>query len=212
MSLELKKITIESQWGGTIDNLFITQRFPSSTLVVLFPGRGHSCDAPLLYYAREVSLQVGCDVLSLTWGFHSARKHFDMTDISPLVADTLAAFKQCSLSKYKKIVFISKSLGTWVAGQVAMELGYDRFTHIFLTPLPRTIPHLMKSTGLVIVGTSDHLFKEQEIRQIHNYPGLTLRLVSDADHGLEVENNYKKSLETLSLVAKWYEEFLHSSI
>lgn len=208
--MKLDKITIESSYGITIDNQLITNEPQAKTLVVLFPGAGHSCDAPLLYYAREVCLQLGIDVLSLQWGFHAARKPYDAGDISPLVADSRTALQACLSRNYEKLIFIGKSMGTRVAGEIAKELGYQKIPQIFVTPLRPVIPHMLASRGLLIVGTSDRLFTEADLQEARANSDLTVHLVPNANHALEIDGSYRASFDIMAEIAERYEQFLLS--
>lgn len=208
MKIEASDISIQSKWGVALHHPLLTHRPRSSALTVLFPGAYYSCDAPLLYFARKVSLQLGFDVLSLEYGYQAARVKYQKEDVPRLVADSLEAV-QSLVEGYEKIWFVSKSLGTHVAGEIAQLLGYDRVSHIFLTPIASAIPHMLASHGLAVIGTNDPLFEQEHIQQIAEQPALEIKLVDHANHFLEVEDA-ESSLRILSDVVGWCEKFMNS--
>lgn len=46
------------------------------------------------------------------------------------------AVEICLSNGYKNIYFISKSLGTVIAGEISKYIGYDKINNLFLTPIP----------------------------------------------------------------------------
>lgn len=190
-------IKVKSSWGHDINNPFLTQTPKSDSIVVLFPGAGYSCDRPLLHYARKATLLSGCDVLSLEYGYFKTNNSFRLEYIEQTIQEAYEAVQIALSNTYKRIFFISKSLGTSVAGNISELLGYDIINNMFLTPISHTIPHIIKSKCTVVVGTDDKFFSKENIDLIATYSSVNLHTIKDAKHSLEVDDDCIKSIEIL---------------
>ncbi len=169
-------------------------------LVVIFPGLGYGVDAPLLYYA---------DFLFETKGYK--RIHIDykqyLQDTSLTIPQRLNRLRQYELeqlkticwSKYDTIVFLSKSIGTMVAGWIADQLRLP-VKQIFLTPIIEAVPYCTPDTT-VIMGTNDrHYSAYQHHDRSLYFPG--------ADHALEVKNDPLRSVENLKEYLTFLDQIL----
>jgi hypothetical protein len=190
-------IKVKSSWGHDIYNLFLTQSSKSNSIVILFPGADYSCDKPLLHYARKATLLSGCDVLSLEYGYFKTSNSFNSEFLENTIKETTEAIQIGLSNSYKKIYFISKSLGTVVAGEISKSIGYDKINNLFLTPTIHTIPHITKAKCTVVVGTNDKAFSKEHLDAIKEYSSVDLHIINDAVHSLEVDNDYIRSLEIL---------------
>ncbi|WP_164669736.1 hypothetical protein [Virgibacillus doumboii] len=192
-------VETNSVWGVSIKNQFLKHEASSDCLAVFFPGKEYSCQGPLLHYTRKACLLSGCDTLSLTYGFQAANTSLTSDQIDDLVEDTLETIDSIA-AEYEKIIFVSKSLGTLVAGIVSEKLNRKHIHHFFMTPIPKTIKYIENSTGYVVVGDRDDLFSEENIEKINNIKGIKSLIIPGAKHSLELDDDYKKSLEILSLI------------
>ena len=203
-------ITVKSSWGHHISNLFLTQEPKSESIVILFPGGDYSCDKPLLHYARKATLLSGCDVLSLEYGYFKTNNSFKGELFEQTLKEAKEAAELCLSNGYKNIYFISKSLGTVIAGEISKYIGYDKINNLFLTPIPSTIPYIVDSKCAVVVGSKDKFFSKEEIDKVKKYPQVELRIIEGAAHSLEIDEDYMKSLEILIIVTKLCEDFIMS--
>ena len=190
-------ITVRSSWGQDINNLFLTQEEKSNSVVILFPGAGYSCDKPMLHFARKATLQSGCDVLSLEYGYLKTNNSFKSEFLEQTIKEANEGITMCLSNSYKKIYFISKSMGTTIAGEISKFIGYEKINNLFLTPTTKAIPHIIKSKCTVVVGSNDNVFPKESIDKISNHPLIDLNIINNATHSLEIDNNYKQSLEIL---------------
>ena len=89
-------------------------------IVCLFPGIGYTCDKPLLYYSSKMFTALGWQTVRVAYsGFPSgvkgnAKKMKQCAEMALDQAETL--LKEFEWSRYDEILFISKSVGTVVAG------------------------------------------------------------------------------------------------
>jgi hypothetical protein len=201
-------IKVKSSWGHDINNLFLTQSPKSDSIVILFPGGDYSCDKPLLHYARKATLLSGCDVLSLEYGYFKTNNSFKIDFLEQIIKEAYEAIQIALSNSYKRIYFISKSLGTSVAGEMSNLIGYDKINNLFLTPTSHTIPHIINSRCVVVVGSNDKFFSKENIDTISTYSSVDLHIINNAAHSLEVDDNYRESLEILSYVTNLCESFI----
>jgi hypothetical protein len=202
--MKLNLITIPSYWGNEVSQKHIMNE--CSSLVVLFPGKNYPCELPLLYYASKVAIENKHDVLLLEYGYQSARSELNIDQLSMVIDECLLSISKIA-DQYSEITFISKSLGTVVAGEVAKKMNSNEIKHMFLTPLSKTVPYIMNTNSLVIYGTADDLFEEEDIKMISQQEGVKIVSILDANHALEV-SNVKESLVILGNIIQEYEEFL----
>ncbi|MFA5523415.1 MAG: hypothetical protein WDA24_03575 [Tissierellales bacterium] len=158
---------------------------------------GYSCDRPLLHYARKAALLSGCDVLSLEYGYFKTNNSFRSDYLEQTIHEAYETIQIALSNSYKRIFFISKSLGTSIAGNISELLGYDIINNMFLTPISHTIPHIIKSKCTVVVGTNDKFFSKENIDLIATYSSVNLHIINDAKHSLEVDEDCMKSIEIL---------------
>jgi hypothetical protein len=194
----MEKILLPSEWGREITVKHI--RNNNSLVAVFFPGQNYSCELPLLYYTGKSALDAGYDLLMLEYGYQSARTSFEEAKIDTLIQECFRAINLV-IDNYKKAVFVSKSLGTYIAGRTAELFEGRSVEHLFLTPIKSSIPLIEKYGGLVICGTNDPVFKEKDMDQIATFPNTVVRRMQDANHALEVDD-LNQSLEILKALTE----------
>lgn len=198
---------LPSFWGREVRHTYISNG--STSLVVIFPGKNYSCELPLLYYASQSAMENNHDVLRLEYGYHSAREELKLEELSVLVEECTQAIHQI-IEKYESLIFVSKSLGTIVAGQVAEAIEDKDIRHIYLTPLDGTVSYIQKSRGMVIYGTKDPVFNNQSIEAIEYLNEMEVHPIKDATHSLEVDT-VSHSLTLMSEIVDIYQSFFKST-
>lgn len=198
--------TIPSYAGRDISIKHITD--DNSSLAVYFPGQNYSCELPLLHYLGKVGLESNHDLLMLEYGYQSARIDFDPDKIDEITSESHNAIMNIA-GNYKEIVFISKSLGTVIAGKVDRLMNDQwKVSHIFLTPIKSSIPFINKAPrGLIIWGTNDPALNEDDLMQIHFTEERRLHKIIGGNHALEVGDVYQ-SLSVISEIVKVGQNFL----
>lgn len=172
-------------------------------LMVLFPGMGYTCDKPLLHYAKAYGFLNGYDILCINYGLMTFDKTKVLSSIAPAYDIAKEALNQIDITRYEHILFISKSLGTVVAGQLSKEYTWD-IQNIFLTPLKETIPYMGNSKDVTISGDHDPMMASDDLQWIQKQP-ITSYIYPNANHSLEVEDDPIQSIAYLQQVAKIYE-------
>ncbi|MDD3224114.1 MAG: hypothetical protein PHX70_05305 [Clostridium sp.] len=174
-------------------------------LVVIFPGVNYSNDCPLLYYAGSKFEAQGYEKVAISYGnLVSLDKSLNecIENAKKFVIDK---FRNIDLSQYGDIVFVSKSMGTVVAGWLEEKLNI-KVRHIFLTPLKETLQYINRGKNIIIVvaGTSDKHLDAEVIEQHCKKEDIQLKQIEGAGHRLEIQGNVEKSIEILKEIVALY--------
>ncbi|MCM3699361.1 alpha/beta hydrolase [Paenibacillus macerans] len=198
-------VKVPSFWNAEMNHKYIQVTEEKRKLAVLFPGLHYSCDKPVLHYAGAAAVQNGFDLLALEYGYQAARVPLQRVELPKVIEDIEKSLRPI-VTSYEEIVFIGKSLGTVVAGEVAGRLGVP-VRHLYLTPVRETIPYINQSAGVVVYGTKDELFCEEMAKQIAETDTRKVIAIPDADHSLEGASIHE-SMENLRTLADIFTDFL----
>lgn len=196
---------IPSYAGREISIKHITD--DNSSLAVFFPGQNYSCELPLLHYLSKIGLESNYDLLMLEYGYQSARIEFDPDQIDEIISESHKAIMKIA-GNYHEIIFISKSLGTFIAGKVEGLMNEQwKVAHIFLTPIKSSIPLINKAKGIMIWGTNDPALNENDLAQIHFTEERRLHKIVGGNHALEV-GDVHQSLDVIREIVKVGQNYL----
>lgn len=174
-------------------------------IVVLFPGANYSTDCPLLYYAGFKFEVRGYEKVAISYEcILKQDKSFEefMEDIKNL---SLTQLQRFDLSKYDDIVFISKSLGTVVAGWIEEKLCI-KVRHIYLTPIKETLSYIQHEKNIitVVAGTKDKQLSSDILKEHCLKENICLKLIDGVGHRLEVWGDMNKNIEILREIVDIY--------
>lgn len=200
--MKLEILNVPSVWGVEMKQKYYQIHEGNKKLVVLFPGQNYPCNKPILHFAGTSAMQSGFDLLILEYGYQAARADLDRDEVRRVVEDSYKSVKQV-VHKYNHVVFISKSLGTIIAGEVHEKLDVP-IKHIFLTPIKDTIPYVNKFNGIVVYGTKDQAFNEELASEINKENEIIT--IMNANHSLET-NDVEESIGILKKLVKIYMNF-----
>ena len=176
-------------------------------LAVLFPGRNYSCDKPLLYYAGKVFSGRGYEVIRLGYNY---KLEGDKEDISGLIAEAHTHvendLRNISFSEYEDVVFISKSMGTALAGEYARQHGI-RARQIYLTPVADSLRYMERGKCIVIAGKDDCFLDSRRLRIFCVEQDIPLKQFDDTGHSLEHETDINITFAMLMVIVRMYKEF-----
>ena len=113
--------------------------------------------------------------------------------------------EQVDFSRYEKVLFVSKSIGTAVAAAYAMKNRIDAL-HIYYTPVEESF-QAIGTEGVVFHGTADPWARTDVIRQACKERGLPLYLTEGANHSLET-GNVQEDLKNLEQIMRVSEEYI----
>lgn len=196
-----------SHWNAEISVRYVQVAETNRKLVVMFPGKNYSCEKPTLHYAGLAARECGYDILALEYGYQAARTELEYREIPKIIEDSERAVRQL-IGSYEEIVFISKSLGTVVAGEVHRKLGAGaNVRQIYLTPIPDTLPYIHETRAVVVYGTKDDLFPAELASRLTASNRLKIVSIPGANHVLETARA-EESLEILRGLTVLYKDVL----
>lgn len=176
-------------------------------LAVIFPGVGYTTDKPLLYYAGKIVKQYGFEVVNISYGNLPKSDIMKMFDYAMTAAN--AAVNRISFEEYDKIFFISKSIGTAVAGTIQKNLP-QKVYHIFFTPIHEAVPFLCEGS-IVFTGSRDPMVNVPEIVKRHENVKFDLHIAKEANHSLET-GDVVKDIMILRKIEELCESFVREKM
>lgn len=176
-------------------------------IVVLFPGRNYSCDKPLLYYAGKVFEKRGYEVVNLTY---NSRLKGNKNDITGLIEEAkvyvLEELNKIDFSLYEDVVFVSKSMGTALAGYCEFEKNI-RVRHIFLTPVQDGMMYMRRGKCIVVSGKEDTFLDSKKLKIYCVEQDVALKQFDEVGHSLEHPDDMNKTFAILMVIIRMYREF-----
>ncbi len=181
----------------------------SRKLAVFFPGRKYSVDCPLLYFADFTCSLKGYERAYLHYARHREDKGTTTVpeDIENAKAYVTATIQAKELNEYDEVVFISKSIGTALAGYIREELKLKNIKNVYLTPLPETLPYIESKDSIVIAGTKDGFLDKDTLKNFCDENKVQLYQFEGLGHSMETDD-VKESLDILGEIADIINEFL----
>nr|WP_307991283.1 hypothetical protein [uncultured Niameybacter sp.] len=174
-------------------------------LVVLFPGINYSVDMPLLYYAGFTYEARGYECLKINYGnaFDEKREFEHSLEVAKRVV--LEQLEKIDFSIYDNVVFVSKSIGTVIAGWVQYTMGIT-VNNIYLTPLEETLPYMTKEDQIIVVvaGTKDKYIQAERLKEYCEKENIDLHLIEGVGNRLEIFGDMSKNIEVLKEIAGLY--------
>lgn len=174
----------------------------NSKICFILSGTGYTYDKPILYYATQLMVEKGYDVIQIHYSFE--KDLFAQSDemISQTIYELVnqVVITQLREVSYKEIAFIGKSLGTIPIVNHYMQQDFHMpVKFMSLTPvlsINRLYMNLKQSKyhSLVIIGSSDPHYDPEKITSLANHQ---IVVMPDANHSLEVEKDVMKSLQVL---------------
>lgn len=184
-------------------------------LAVIFPGVGYTCAKPLLYYSSATAVEMGYELIQLDYGadIHSfkGRSPHNLDSIADVALNRITPIlSEIDFSCYKKVVFISKSIGTVIACRAQKKFcGNTPVLHFLLTPIPSTLPYLKQIEGLFFSGTADPYISSDLIcAAAENYPNKTGKIYHNCNHSLEEKGKTLENIHILSEIMHILRTFL----
>jgi predicted alpha/beta-hydrolase family hydrolase len=205
-TMKLENVMVPSFWKTEMRQKYYQLQEDNRKLVVLFPGKNYPCDKPILHFAGASAIQSGYDLMVLEYGYQAARTDLDIHDLQRVIEESHESVQRI-ISKYNEVVFISKSIGTIVAGEVHGKLDIP-IKHLFLTPIKDTIHYINRFKGLVVYGSKDEVFNHELANQIKLDKGTEVIEILNANHSLEADHA-PESVEILSKLVGIYMNFLN---
>ncbi|WP_160675309.1 hypothetical protein [Clostridium sp. C8-1-8] len=174
-------------------------------IVVLFPGTKYSTDCPLLYYAGFKFEVRGYKKIAISYEYLLKQDNSFEECVEDIKNFSLTQLQQLDLSNYDDIVFVSKSLGTVVAGWIEEKLCI-KVRHIYLTPVKETLPYIRQEKNIitVVAGTKDKHLSIYILKGHCLKENIYLKQIDGAGHRLEVWGDMDRNIQILKEVVDLY--------
>lgn len=185
-------------------------------LAVVFPGIGYNPDRPLLYWSRKLAVQdFGYEAVNVPYGHFDRKKNLQGNEkamqetFESALSQTEEILRDVDFSKYDKILFISKSVGTAVAAAYAQRHGLLT-DNLYYTPIAQTFEQIRKGNGIAFHGTRDPWTKGVSIEELCQKHEIPVHLIPDANHSLETGDTMPdlKNLVHIMEISREYLETL----
>lgn len=197
---------------------FIRQRQETSHLAVFFPGFAYGQDNPALYYPARLLSDLGADILRLERLYANFPGFQDLSESErarAVVADALSACETgLKQREYRRITFVGKSIGTLAVARLLTLMPQLRDADcIWLTPLLEN-ERLRRSIvqnrprSLFVVGTADHCYNPELLREVEAATGGRSVVIDGADHSLEVPASVTDSIKGMAHIVEEISVFL----
>jgi hypothetical protein len=204
--------------GAPVPNTFIWQASGADTLGILLPGVGYTCEMPLLYYSQDLLESQGCDVLAVRYDYRQLPEVTSLDGMLDRLTEDSTAVIAAGLAQrdYPNIVLVGKSLGTIAMAHLG-DLLADRIVRwCWYTPLLKRddVLEQIKARGrdsLVVIGTADSHYDAGILAELDAHFGATKVIVHDADHGIDIPGDIRRSLDGIRQVIEGLETFLGPS-
>lgn len=176
-------------------------------LLVIFPGRNYGCDKPLLYYACKVFEKRGYEIVRLNYNYGLKG---DKQDIPGLIEEAKGYISgilgRINMENREDIVFLSKSIGTALAGYFELQLGV-KVRHIFLTPVMEAMKYMKRGKCIVISGKEDKILDSRRLRIYCVEQDIAIKQFDDVGHSLEHPEDINITFAILMVIVRMYKEF-----
>lgn len=187
-----------------VPNTFLRQNAGTDRLAIVFPGYAMSVDMPLLYYATELLLDCGCDVLLVQYGYRQEADFqlpLGSREYDRIKADALAAVAASTYQRnYGELTLIGQSLGTVALASV---LGHGWSTAnircIWLAPLlddswvyERILQERPRS--LLVIGEEDRHYDRLKVEELVEVLNAESLVIGRARHDLQIPGELRETM------------------
>jgi pimeloyl-ACP methyl ester carboxylesterase len=211
-------LDIQGYGEGAVPNRFLRPENAIDALAVLLPGFGYTLDMPLFYYAENLLLERGWDVLRVEYAYNRLPE----AEISPqskmverLYADAMAAWRAgLGQRQYERVALVGKSLGTLAMGHLlTVENPPPATSAVWLTPM-FTVDRLREQIALYggpslfVIGTDDPHYDPEIMRAMTLATNGETVVVEGADHGMDIPGDPVASVRAVERVVEALGRFL----
>ena len=179
----------------------------NNKLVVIFPGRNYSCDKPVLYYAAKIFSTREYDVIPLSYNIDA---QIDRNDVKALVEgakqSVLRQRADVDFQAYEDVVFVSKSMGTVLAGFFEYYFKIN-VRHIYLTPVADALKYMQRGKCIVVSGKDDKILEARKLKIYCVEQDIALKQFEEVGHSLEHPTDINKTFAILMVLVRLFKEF-----
>lgn len=214
----LRTLDFQGYRQEAVPNLFFQQDEPAEQAALVLPGRGYSCQGPVLSYPRLELLARGMDVLCVEYTQHPGFSSLaDQELLRCSIADAEAAYSALmSQRAYQRIALVGKSLGTMVMARLLTTLSLSEpVLTAWLTPVlnfERVRAQMKQAPGptFVAIGTADPYYNPAQVAEIQAAIGDRgkVLVIEQANHSLEIGTDALRSLQAMEEIIRAFQTVL----
>ena len=205
--------------SSSVPNTFFRQDSDTGHLALILPGLNYTCDMPLLYYATQIMLEAGADVVQVKYDYTQTRSGSSASTLNERFGDLQTDVTQIARialmqRDYKHLTLIGKSLGTLaIPNLLKADLPLRPHSCVYLTPILNEllpIRDLIQTCprNLFVIGTGDRYFDSELISQLISPNADNFMIIDGVNHSLEYPEDSLRSLEVLDKVIRGMQNFL----
>ena len=168
---------------------------PFQDIAVLFPGIGYTCERPLMQKCISQFHAQGFQIITLDFSAIPFHGPDDLdTAYQTACAQVSKELSGFDFGQYRRILFLSKSLGTACASWYEQQMS-TLPSQFFLTPLPQTLRNITGQSQILgmVVGTEDTYVSPTAVTDFchnHEIPAL---LIEGVGHSLTDKKDMKRT-------------------
>lgn len=216
--VSVRILEIEGYQHEPIPNRFFQLKEEASDhLALLLPGKGYTCDEPVLYYPLLELVDRGIDVLSIDYARRPQIRSWSLEQAHACaLADTTAAYQAIiSQHAYTQLTLVGKSLGTLVMRDLLASHTFSipEQQAIWLTPalsstaMREQIRHILVPS-LFVIGTDDPSYDTDWPVEVKQAPFGEAVIIPQADHTLDIGTDALRSLQAIEHMLNAVRAFL----
>ena len=213
-----ENVTIRGHRDLSIPNALRLLEEKSDRLALVFPGRGYTAQAPLLYYTISSLLHNGFNVLSIDYQYID-NPEFEALESDEqmkwLYEDVESAYEAaCSEVESRLEILVGKSLGTIAIGRLLDSFpessGYKVIWHTPLLLMPEVTQQIERHRpkSMFVIGTADPHYDEEILARLVEATNGEAVIVDDANHAMEVPGGVNDSLWAMEKIVDSVGEFV----
>ena len=183
------------------------RKMEKQKVAVFFPGNMYHVKAPLFYFADLVLVHRGYKVIELSYE-HVSENQEDW--IQATREQFLTELTQEGIADAAEIVFVSKSIGTVIAGWISARLG-RAVKNVFYSPLRGTLPFMKSEDCIVFAGTKDRLFDARELEAFCRENQIDATIFEGAGHAIVNREDPEASVRILDEIVRKLDEYVSAS-
>ena len=205
--------------GEAVPNRIQRASAARDRLAILLPGFGYTLDMPLFYYAENLLLEQGWDLLRVEYAYNQ-RPDFQSAPAPErerwLLDDATAAYRAgLSQRAYGEVALIGKSLGALAMGHLLTmdEPIAAASSAVWLTPLlgeARLREQIARFGGpsLFVIGAADAHYDPTWLEEVRHATNGQTVVIASADHGMDIAGDPVASVRAVEQVVAALARFL----
>ena len=161
-----------------------------SKLAVVFPGMGYHKDKPLLYYSSKLVKGLGYKIIDIEYSKlpEKVKGNIAMMQKAADIAyfDVETQLKDVNFEDYEDVLFIGKSIGTFILAKYVKEKGIN-VRQIWYTPVEQTFIY-PDGDIIAFIGDADPWSDVDKVKKMASDKCILLYSYPDCNHSLECED------------------------